>query len=340
MIYDIIYAGRMGIVCVLLSICPAYAKAACTTPEPDIMLTPDIHLAEISEQLPLMAPIAGPFYSGVAQGYHCIFAEDTTVSFGIAAFGEKIGTTSEGHSVFYLSEGVGYSLGGKIDYPGCPTDTFYIDGSNSQGTDIDKIICRDRRVKGELHYRGRVAVILHKTGAIPGNKIPAAQVAKFTMMKDNTWYPAIREPYVHFSGFSIRQQACDITAPNEIDLGRVSRTDFRRKGSVAAGSVREFIIGLRCSQLNGAEIKLSGMHFNAGNMAGTLKLSRGKNGAKGIGIRITRQGVPVTFNQWMSFDRITARNAEIRLQAALIQTRDIIEPGTAEAVLDYTIRYL
>ncbi|OBU02500.1 hypothetical protein [Morganella psychrotolerans] len=117
MIYDIIYVGRMGIVCVLLSICPAYAKAACTTPEPDIMLTPDIHLAEISEQLPLMAPIAGPFYSGVAQGYHCIFAEDTTVSFGIAAFGEKIGTTSEGHSVFICRKGLVIVWGAKLTIP-------------------------------------------------------------------------------------------------------------------------------------------------------------------------------------------------------------------------------
>lgn len=342
MIYNIIYAGKMGVVCVLLSICPAYAKAACTTPEPEIMLTPDIHLAEISEQLPLMAPIAGPFYSGVLQGYHCIFAEDTTVSFGIAAFGEKIGTTSEGHSVFYLSEGVGYSLGGEIDYPGCPTDTFYIDGSDNKGTDIDKIICRDRRVKGELRYRGRVAVTLHKTGIIHGNEIPAAQVAKLTLIQGNTWYPGIREPYVNFAGFKLRQRACDIdiATTREVDLGNVSRTDFSGKGSVARASVREVIIGLQCSNLNGADIMLQGMHFDAGNVPGALKLNRIKNGAKGIGIRITRQGTPVIFNEYIPFDRVTAQSAQIRLQAAFVQTRDIIDPGVAEAVLHYTIRYL
>lgn len=342
MIYDIIYAGRMGIVCVLLSICPAYAKAACTSPEPEIMLTPDIHLVEISEQLPLMTPIAGPFYSGLAQGYHCIFAGETTVSFGIAAFGEKIGITSEGHSVFYLSEGVGYSLGGKIDYPGCPTDTFYIDGNNSQGTDIDKIICRDRRVKGELRYRGRVAVTLHKTGVIPGNEIPSVQVAKLTLMKGEDWYSVIREPYVNFSGVKIRRRSCDIdiATTREVGLGSVSRTDFSGKGSVAQDSVREVIIGLQCSNLNGADIMLQGMHFDAGNVPGALKLNRIKNGAKGIGIRITRQGTPVIFNEYIPFDRVTAQSAQIRLQAAFVQTRDIIDPGVAEAVLHYTIRYL
>ncbi|WP_413493294.1 fimbrial protein [Morganella psychrotolerans] len=342
MIKDIIYGGRIGIICVMLSIIPVYAKAACTTPEPEIMLTPDIHFAEISEQLPLMARIAGPFYSGVAQGYHCIFTEETAVSFGIAAFGEKIGTTAEGHSVFYLSEGIGYSLGGEINYPGCPADTFYIDGRDSQGTDIDKIICRDRRVKGELRYWGRVAVTLHKTGVIPGSKIPAAQIAKLTLMEDGEWYSVIREPYVNFSGVKIRRRACDIdiATTREVDLGSVSRTDFSGKGSVAQRSVRDVIIGLQCSNVYGADIMLSGAHFDAGNVPGTLKLNRIKNSAKGIGIRVTRQGAPVKFNEWISFDRVTAQSAQIRLQAAFVQTRDIIEPGMAESVLHYTIRYL
>lgn len=342
MIKKIIYVGSMGIICVMLSIIPVYAKAACTTPEPEIMLTPDIHIAEISEQLPLMAPIAGPFYSGVAQGYHCIFAEDTTISFGIAAFGEKIGTTAQGHSVFYLSEGIGYSLGGEINYPGCPADTFYIDGRDNEGNDIDKIICRDRRVKGELRYRGRVAVTLHKTGVIPRNKIPATQIAKLTLMKENEWYSGIKELYVHFAGFKIRQRACDIglATTREIYLGSVSRTDFSGKGSVAQGSVRDVIIGLQCSNLYGADIMLSGAHFDAGNVPGTLKLNRIKNSAKGIGIQITRQGMPVIFNEHISFDRVTAQSAQIRLQAAFVQTRDIIEPGAVEAVLHYTIRYL
>lgn len=334
------YTGRTGIACLLLIMFPLYAKAVCFTPEPEILINPDINFAEVSDQLPLWASIAGPFYSRISAGYHCNFTEEASVSFGIAAFGEKIGTTPEGHSVFYFSEGIGYSLGGEISYPGCPAEMRYIDGSDSGGTDIDKIICRDLRVKGDVSYRGRVAVTLYKTGVISGSKIPEAQIAKFTLMKNNRWYSSIREPYVTFSGFNIRQRACDISAPREIDLGRVSRTDFSRKGSVAAGSVREFTIGLQCSRLNGAEIRLSGTHFDAGNVVGALKLNRIKNGAKGIGIRITRQGVPVTFNGWMTFDRVTARSAEIRLQAALIQTRDIIEPGTAEAVLDYTIRYL
>lgn len=342
MIKNSIYAGKMGIVCALLSIFSAYAKAACTTPEPDVMLTPDIHIAEISEQLPLMAPIAGPFYSGASLGYHCIFTEETAVSFGIAAFGEKIGTTAEGHSVFYLSEGVGYSLGGEIDYPGCPADTFYIDGSDNNGADIDKIICRDRRVKGELRYRGRVAVTLHKTGVIPGNEIQAAQVAKLTLMKDGAWHSVIREPYVNFSGVKIRRRACDIdiATTREVGLGSVSRTDFSGKGSVAQGSVRDVIIGLQCGNLNGADIMLQGMHFDAGNVPGALKLNRIKNGAKGIGIRITRQGTPVIFNEHIRFDRVTAQSAQIRLQAAFVQTRDIIEPGVADAILHYTIRYL
>lgn len=342
MIKNSIYAGRVGIVCALLSFCPAYAKAVCTTPEPEVMLTPDIHLAEISDQLPLMAPIAGPFYSDASPGYHCIFTEETVVSLGIAAFGEKIGTTAEGHSVFHLSKGVGYSLGGKVGYPGCPADTFYIDGRDNQGTDIDKIICRDRRVKGELRYRGRVAVTLHKTGVIPGNEIPPAQVAKLTLMKDGAWYSVIREPYVNFSGVKIRRRACDIdiATTREVDLGSVSRTDFSGKGSVAQGSTRDVIIGLQCSNLSGADIMLQGMHFDAGNVPGTLKLNRIKNSAKGIGIQVTRQGTPVIFNEPISFDRVTAQSAQIRLQAVFVQTRDIIEPGVAEAVLHYTIRYL
>ncbi|HCM63732.1 MAG TPA: type 1 fimbrial protein [Morganella sp. (in: Bacteria)] len=331
---------RAGAICLLLIMCPLYAKADCLTPEPEIFLNPGINVAEVSDQLPLWAPIAGPFYSRISQGYHCTFSEEATVSFGIAAFGEKIGTTAEGHSVFYLAEGIGYSLGGEIDYPGCPATILYIDGRDSQGTDIDKILCRDAGVKNTDGYRGRVAVTLYKTGTTTADKIPEVPVAKFTLMKNNTWYPGIREPYVHLSGFTIRQRACDVSAPREIDLGRVSRMDFRRKGSVAAGSVREFTIGLQCSKLNGADIMLHGDDIQPGKITGTLRLNRMKNSAKGIGIQISRQGTAVTFNEWMLFDRVTTRDAQIRLQAALIQTKKNIQPGEAEAVLHYTIRYL
>lgn len=338
MIKNSIYAGRVGIVCALLSLCPAYAKAVCTTPEPEVMLTPDIHLAEISDQLPLMAPIAGPFYSDASLGYRCIFTEETVVSLGIAAFGEKIGTTAEGYSVFHLSEGVGYSLGGEIDYPGCPADTFYIDGRDNQGTDIDKIICRDRRVKGELRYRGRVAVTLHKTGVIPGNEIPSAQVAKLTLMEYGAWHSVIREPYVNFSGVKIRRRACDIdiATTREVDLGSVSRTDFRGKGSVAQESVRDVIIGLQCSNLSGADITLLS-DFN--NMKGLIRINKLKNKAIGVGVQITHKGSAVKFNEPMLFDRVTAQSAQIHFQAALIQTKENIKPGRAEAVLHYTIRY-
>ncbi|WP_341265068.1 hypothetical protein WKC53_09675 [Morganella morganii] len=58
-----------------------------------------------------------------------------------------------------------------------------------------------------------------------------------------------------------------------------------------------------------------------------------------MGVRLTNKGQPVTFGEPLLFDEITTQRAVLRLQAAFIQTRDTIVPGTADAILNYTIRY-
>ena len=88
-----------------------------------------------------------------------------------------------------------------------------------------------------------------------------------------------------------------------------------------------------------ADILLTGNAFTTRNSPGTLKLQRRNGSASGVGVRLTHNGRPVTFGEPLLFDEVTARRAVLRLQAAFIQTRDTIEPGAAETILNYTIRY-
>lgn len=105
------------------------------------------------------------------------------------------------------------------------------------------------------------------------------------------------------------------------------------------GSIRNLTIALQCSHVTTADIRLTGNVFTARNSPGTLKLQRRNGSASGVGVRLTNKGQPVTFGGPLLFDEITTQRAVLRLQAAFIQTRDTIEPGTAETILNYTIRY-
>lgn len=259
--------------------------------------------------------------------------------------GNRIQNAS-GHTIYELSDGIGYTLGAVAEHSECMKSLRYVDGRDSPDNNTaNKRLCTiSSGMDPSQPYRVRAAVTLYKLKPELAVHHPGSYLGEIAMRVDGLWTGGlygVPETKIHLDGFTVRQHSCDLDPQTEtdVDLGAVSRTDFSGKGSVAPGSIRNLTIALQCSHLTTADIRLTGNAFTARNSPGTLKLLRGNGSASGVGVRLTNKGQPVTFGEPLLFDEITTQRAVFRLQAAFIQTRDSIEPGKAEAILNYTIRY-
>lgn len=259
--------------------------------------------------------------------------------------GNRIQNAS-GHTIYELSGGIGYTLGAVAEHPECMKSLRYVDGRDSPDNNTaNKRLCTiSSGMDPSQPYRVRVAVTLYKLKPEIAVHHPGSYLGEIAMRVDGLWAGGlygVPETKIYLDGFTVRQHSCDLDPQTEtdVDLGVVSRTDFSGKGSVAPGSIRNLTIALQCSHLTAADIRLTGNVFTARNSPGTLKLLRGNGSASGVGVRLTNKGQPVIFGEPLLFDEVTAQRAVFRLQAAFIQTKDSIEPGTAETILNYTIRY-
>ncbi|HCU1240764.1 TPA: type 1 fimbrial protein [Morganella morganii] len=253
---------------------------------------------------------------------------------------------ASGHTIYEFSGGIGYSLGAVAEHPECMTSSRYVDGRDSPDNNTaNKRLCTiSSGMEPSQPYRVRAAVTLYKLKPEIAAHHPGGYLGEIAMRVDGHWAAGLYgmpETKIYLDGFTVRQHSCDLDPQTEtdVDLGVVSRTDFGGKGSVAPGSIRNLTIALQCNSQVTADIRLTGNAFTARNSPGTLKLQRRNGSASGVGVRLTHNGRPVMFGEPLLFDEVTARRAVLRLQAAFIQTRDSIEPGTAEAILNYTIRY-
>lgn len=253
---------------------------------------------------------------------------------------------ASGHTIYELSGGIGYSLGAVAEHPECMKSSRYVDGRDSPDNNTaNKRLCTiSSGMDPSQPYRVRAAVTLYKLEPEIAVHHPGGYLGEIAMRVGGHWAAGLYsmpETKIYLDGFTVRQHSCDLDPQTEtdVDLGVVSRTDFSGKGSVAPGSIRNLTIALQCSHVTTADIRLTGNVFTARNSPGTLKLQRRNGSASGVGVRLTNKGQPVTFGEPLLFDEITSQRAVLRLQAAFIQTRDTIEPGTAETILNYTIRY-
>ncbi|MET4878400.1 fimbrial protein [Morganella morganii] len=254
---------------------------------------------------------------------------------------------ASGHTIYELSGGIGYSLGAVAEHPECMKSSRYVDGRDSPDNNTaNKRLCTiSSGMDLSQPYRVRAAVTLYKLKPEIAVHHPGGYLGEIAMRVGGHWAAGLYgmpETKIYLDGFTVRQNSCDLDpqTDTEVDLGPVSRTDFSGKGSVAPGSIRNLTIALQCSHLTKAGILLSDKNtFIAKNMPGTLKLTRRSGSASGVGIRLTHNGSPVTFGVPFSIDEVTAQRAVLRLQAAFVQTKDTIVPGTADTILDYTIYY-
>ncbi|ENZ0347075.1 fimbrial protein [Morganella morganii] len=316
------------------------------TPETTIRIPGDVITA--AHHVPVGGVIGEALVSDSIDVYQCRIDPGKNIEFVLVGGmpGNRTQNAS-GHTIYELSGGIGYSLGAVVDHPECLRSQRYVDGRDSpDNNSANKRLCTiSSGMNGLQPYRVRATVTLYKLAPEMSSHHPGGYLGEFAMRIGEQWAGSVYgvpETKLHLSGFAVRQNSCDLDPQTEtdVDLGTVSRTDFSGKGSVAPGSVRNLTIALRCSKLTQADIRLSGNVFAAKNSPGTLKLTRQKGSAAGVGVRLLHNGSPVTFGESLLFDEITAQRAVLRLQAAFVQTRDIIEPGTAETILHYTIRYL
>ncbi len=325
----------------------AAAEENCTLMTPETTLRIPGGVISAAHHVPVGGVIGETILSDSIDVYQCRIEPGKTIEFVLVGGmpGNKIQHAS-GQTIYELPGGIGYSLGAVAEHPECMKSSRYVDGRDSPDhNSANKRLCTiSSGMKPSQSYRVRVMVTLYKLKPQITAHHPGGYLGQLSMRVDGQWpwerYQIV-ESGLHLGGFAVRQNSCDLDpqTDTEVDLGPVSRTDFSGKGSVAPGSIRNLTIALQCNSLTQADIRLSGSAFTAKNSPGTLKLTRGNGSASGAGVRLTHNGRPVTFGEALLFDEVTAQRAVLRLQAAFVQTRDSIEPGTAETILNYAIRY-
>ncbi|MBW5406138.1 type 1 fimbrial protein [Morganella morganii] len=326
----------------------AAAGEACAliTPETTIRIPAGVITA--AHHVPVGGVIGETIFSDSIDVYQCRIDPGKVIEFVLV--GGMPGNRTQnafGHTIYELSDGIGYSLGAVVDHPECLSSQRYVDGRDSpDNNSANKRLCTiNSGMKDSQPYRVRAAVTLYKLAPEIASHYPGGYLGEIAMRIGEQWAGGlygVPETKIYLGGFTIRQNSCDLDPQTEtdVDLGTVSRTGFSGKGSVAPGSVRSLTIALQCGYLTKADVRLTGNTFTVRNSPGTLKLTRGNGSASGVGVRLTHNGRPVTFGEPLSFDEVTAQRAVLRLQAAFVQTKDNIEPGTAETILHYTVRYL
>lgn len=318
---------------------------ALITPETTIRIPAGVITA--AHHVPVGGVIGETIFSDSIDVYQCRIDPGKVIEFVLVGGmpGNKTQNAS-GHTVYELSGGIGYSLGAVVDHPECLSSQQYVDGRDSPDSNsANKRLCTiNSGMNDSQPYRVRAAVTLYKLKPDIVVHHKGGYLGEISMRTGEQWAGelyGIPETKIYLGGFTVRQNSCDLDPQTETDveLGTVSRTDFSGKGSVAPGSIRRLTVALQCGHLTMADIRLTGNTFTAKNSPGTLKLLRRNGSASGVGIKLTHKGQPVAFGERLLFDEVSARRVVLRLQAAFIQTRDNIEPGTAEAILHYTIRY-
>ncbi|RUT65308.1 fimbrial protein [Morganella morganii] len=326
----------------------AAAGETCVLITPEATIRIPAGVISAAHNVPVGGVIGETIFSDSIDVYQCRIDLGKAIEFVLVGGMKDSGIHSaSGQTIYELSDGIGYSLGAAVDHPECLSSQRYVDGRDSpDNNSANKLLCTIRSgMKDSQPYRVRAAVTLYKLAPEIAFDHPGDYLGEIAMRIGEQWADGlygVPETKIYLGGFTVRQNACDLDpqTDTEVDLGSVSRTDFSGKGSVAPGSIRNLTIALRCSHLIKADIRLSGNTFTAGNSPGTLKLTRRNGSASGAGVRLLHNGRPVALGELLSFDEVTAQRAVFRLQVAFVQTRDNIVPGTADAILNYTISYL
>lgn len=181
-------------------------------------------------------------------------------------------------------------------------------------------------------YNKQFEVRLIKTGTITPGTLTLAAIAKEGLSGDGVIEDAI---IYNLTSGSITQASCEITGSSAIpvNMGEAKANDFQGKNSTL--SPVNIQIPLQCD--SGAKVNIS---FAAASSQGNGIIDLTSGGAEGVGIQLKLHDTPVNFDQTLFVAQATEQGAfTIPLTAAYIQTADVIKPGAANAVANFTVTY-
>ncbi|MCU6670976.1 type 1 fimbrial protein [Enterobacteriaceae bacterium H4N4] len=148
--------------------------------------------------------------------------------------------------------------------------------------------------------------------------------------------------------------SCNVTIPRIfVDLGKVSRTEFRGPGSTA-GTAQTFTIPVYCAQAVNLKIGFFGTPVTTG-VSDTLAISRASSAASGVGVKLSygnngsgapALGTAVHLNEagnLPSLGRVTANSAStaqpFHFIAQMVQTDSAVTAGGVIATATFALEY-
>jgi major type 1 subunit fimbrin (pilin) len=286
-------------------------------------------LATSPRDAPVGTPLSNWIYTPLASYYSCQI-ENSSIAMNFAAVSlTNSGRTANGYTVYNTNvQGVGIAVALGITFDGC--------GAGTQWTNLGSTwtSCQVSNVhNGNL--QGEVSLRLIKTGPITPGRLSGGSL--FTVTSPSSGNP------IDFSltGTDIRVPSCqtpDVTVP----MGTYAVSAFTGAGSSPPPVNFNLAINNCPAGMTQIQYLFEAPLGATGGVDGVTVLT-GDSTAKGIGLRL-RDGA----NAALKFDtayRLNGYNATtggsytVPLKAAYYQTGTSVTPGTANAVITFTMTY-
>lgn len=146
---------------------------------------------------------------------------------------------------------------------------------------------------------------------------------------------------ISYSGnIDFNQVTCTVTpASIAVTLGDFPLSTFT--GTGATTQAKQFDVGINCNDNVQPSIMISSANGYESSYPGVVKLTPEDGAATGIGVQMTMDGQPVTFDEYINTTEQTVENQQIQIPftARYYQTAPQVTPGTANSVSTLTIAY-
>lgn len=180
--------------------------------------------------------------------------------------------------------------------------------------------------------QSNIGITLYKTGEIKGSTLDTGKLGALTVDRDEVVVISLSNA-VNFT-----ESSCQTPSIN-VDLGKQYTSKFGGIGTTIGKKAFSIALNDCPAGLSGISYQLDPVNPAFDAKQGILALDEG--GASGVGIQITDQNnAVVTLGEAHRFLKTEPTgNYAIALQAAYYKTADQIEPGKANASMQFTITY-
>lgn len=139
----------------------------------------------------------------------------------------------------------------------------------------------------------------------------------------------------------VTSNTCNVSSssPSQVDLGSAGTDDFSVLGSTASNS--QFSIILQCTGYTNVNLTVDGGYeSNEVIGEGVLKIKEGEGMAKGIGVQLLKNSLPIKFNEDLPVGSSVNGIFNIPLEARFYKTSaSPVKPGIITSQMMYTLSY-